>query len=406
MPVRPLDDPNTSSPKTPVAGISNRRVHSSQQAATRTVRQQRHIPALDGIRGFAVLAVVFYHYAGGSHSPLAPVRLAAYLFKAGWAGVTLFFTLSGFLITGILWDSFDKPHWIRNFYARRTLRILPLYYLALAILLAAAALAGTLAAALRHIWIPVLFLQNLPHLSDLTATIPSPLTVFHFWSLAVEEQFYLIWPFLLVLQSSRRSALRLCLAVFVLSLAFRILVWTTFAHPLDYWQFLPSRAGELSLGGALAILYRGPRWPVVERWAPLTALLALIAFTASSLRAGTPELLSPVQSLAGLPAITLLCVSIIALALRPGIVQQLFSAPWLRWIGSLSYGIYVYHVLLGAPFHTLAVLLCGSRGEATVLGAQFLIVLFGSVVVAWLSFRFFETPFLKLKRRYPSASST
>ncbi len=372
-----------------------------------TTRHQKHIPALDGVRGLAVLAVVFFHYGGGNRSPNALVRLQAQILKAGWTGVTLFFVLSGFLITGILWDSFGKPHWTRNFYARRTLRILPLYFLSLLILLAGAAFAGTLQPALRRIGILALFLQNMPHLSDLAGSIASPFQIFHFWSLAVEEQFYLIWPFLLVLQKSRKSALRLCLAVFVGSFLFRVLVWTTFPHPLDYWQFLLTRAGELSLGGALAILYRSPRWSTVERYALPAALASLAIFILSSLHARTADLTNRDQLLLGLPAITIFCAALIAVALRPGIVQRLLSAAWLRWIGGLSYGIYVFHVLLSPVFRFLAEAICKGRGgETSVLAVQFVLVLIGSIAAAWLSFHFFETPFLRLKKRYPSAPAT
>jgi len=369
-----------------------------------TTRLQKHIPALDGVRGLAVLFVLLYHYAGGNRSHNAVVRLVAHILKAGWSGVTLFFALSGFLITGILWDSFGKPHWTRNFYARRALRILPLYFLSLLIVLLGAAYAGTLHAALGRIGILALFLQNMPHLSDLASAIPSPFMIFHLWSLAVEEQFYLIWPFLLVLQSTRTSALRLCLAVFVLSFLFRVFVLTALPNPLDYWQFLLTRAGELSLGGALAILYRGTRWPTVERWAGPVALASLAAFLLSSLHAGTADLLNRTQLLIGLPAITLFYTALIALALRPGPVQSLLSAAWLRSVGALSYGIYVYHVLLGNLFRALAETLCKGRGgETSVLAVQFVLVLVGSVAAAWLSFRFFETPFLRLKKSYPSA---
>ena len=88
-------------------------------------------PALDGLRGIAVLMVFLFHYGGGLKSPHLAVRLLGYLTAAGWTGVVLFFTLSGFLITGSLWDSRGNPHWFRNFYARRFLRIFPLYYTAL-----------------------------------------------------------------------------------------------------------------------------------------------------------------------------------------------------------------------------------------------------------------------------------
>ncbi len=376
------------------------------RAAETTSRHRGHIPALDGIRGVAVLAVLLFHYGGGNRSANALVRFVAHVFKAGWAGVTLFFVLSGFLITGILWDSFGRPHWTRNFYARRALRILPLYFLSLAIVLAGAAWAGTLHPALARIWIFALFLQNMPHLSALASEIPSPFMVFHLWSIAVEEQFYLLWPFLLVLSNTRRSAVRLCLAVFVLSFLFRVVIWTTLPNPLDLWQFLLTRAGELSLGGALAILYRGTRWPVVQRWAVPAALASLAAFILSSILAGTADLTNRTQLLLGLPAITVFCTALIALALRPGTIQRLMSAAWLRRIGALSYGIYIFHVLLGNIFRAIAEALCHSRGETAVLAAQFVLVTAGSIAAAWLSFRLFEQPILRLKDRFSTAPAT
>jgi len=376
---------------------------SSLHSGELTTRQQRHIPALDGLRGIAVLAVLFFHYGGGNQSHNAVLRFQAHVLKAGWAGVTLFFVLSGFLITGILWDSFGKPHWWRNFYASRSLRILPLYYLALLIVLVGAAYAGTFHAALRHIWIAALFLQNMPHLSGLSGAIASPIMIFHLWSIAVEEQFYLVWPFLLVLQRSRKSALYLCLGVFLLSACFRVLAWTTFANPIDFWQFLLTRAGELSVGSAIAILYRGSRWSDMQRWAPIASLVSITGFIATSIHSGTADLLNRLQLIVGLPCMTLFCAALLIMALRPGFAQRLLSAAWLRWIGSLSYGIYIFHILLGKPFHALAQALCGARGETAVNAAQLFIVLCGSIGVAWLSYTFFETPFLRLKRRYPSA---
>lgn len=117
--------------------------------------------------------------------------------KGGWSGVTLFFVLSGFLITGILWDSYSDEHWWRKFFARRTLRIFPLYFLTLLLVLLASIAGGTAGSVLSGLWIPALFLENMPYLSRVSETLPSPLPIFHLWSIAVEEQFYLVWPFVL-----------------------------------------------------------------------------------------------------------------------------------------------------------------------------------------------------------------
>src|SRR3984885_4831421 len=92
-----------------------------------------HIPALDGVRGVAAATVFVYHYGGGAQSSFLPLRVMGILLHFAWVGVSLFFVLSGFLISGILWDGYQTPGWWRRFYVRRSLRIFPLYYLALVI---------------------------------------------------------------------------------------------------------------------------------------------------------------------------------------------------------------------------------------------------------------------------------
>lgn len=363
-----------------------------------------HVPALDGVRGVAVLAVFIFHFGGGSRSGNVAVRIVGHIVRLGWAGVTLFFVLSGFLITGILWDTLHRAHWWRDFYARRALRIFPLYYGALLLVLAGAAWAGTLRAARGSIWIPALFLQNFPHLSDRSGSIASPLAIFHFWSLAVEEQFYLLWPFLLYLQRSLRKAFWLCLGVFVISELFRVVVWTTFSAPRPYWQFILSRAGELAVGGALAMLYRSPRWTSAQRWLPALAWVSLAATILACVWAGTADATAgPIGMLVLLPSIAVLAVAFVALCLRPGIVQRVASLSVLRWLGSLSYGIYVFHILFSHVFSRLAAKIVLQSSGNTFYLAQLIVNLAGSISVAWVSFHFFETPFLRLKRRFSAA---
>ncbi len=98
----------------------------------------KHFAALDGVRGLAVTLVFLFHYLNGSTSSFLPVRVIGEMNKGNWIGLVLFFVLSGFLITGILWDSFDDPRWWRKFFARRSLRIFPLYFLALLLVVLAA----------------------------------------------------------------------------------------------------------------------------------------------------------------------------------------------------------------------------------------------------------------------------
>jgi peptidoglycan/LPS O-acetylase OafA/YrhL len=154
-----------------------------------------YIPELQGLRGLAVLAVVVYH----CHARLAGTWIY-YPSLWGWAGVNLFFTLSGFLITSILIEARGKPHYFRNFYARRALRIWPVYFLLLAVCYAVPEwfLGDTLAhqTGWKTLVAYALFLQNLRH-----AVLPG--TLGPTWSLAIEEQYYFVWAPLVLLSSVR-----------------------------------------------------------------------------------------------------------------------------------------------------------------------------------------------------------
>lgn len=369
------------------------------EAAREPVRAGRgHIAALDGVRGLAVLIVFFFHYGGGTHSSLRAMRLFGLINKGGWSGVVLFFVLSGFLITGILWDSFADPHWWKKFFARRCLRILPLYYLALTLVVLGSVGEGTFQFVLRHIWIPALFLENIPGLARISDSLPSFFATFHLWSIAVEEQFYLLWPLLLFLQPSRRSAKALCAAVFVASAAFRFYMWWFTPQPVLWEHFLLTQAGALAAGAWLALSYRGPEWPTVVRWAPTTAVIGLAGFVAAGLVSHAFETTGRHMMTFGLPFATLLFASLIALAVVPGRVARVFSMAWLRWLGTISYGVYVYHELLQKLFDHIAQQLAGSNSSFKFLALRFAVAAVGTLAVAELSFQLYEKQFLRLKR--------
>lgn len=354
--------------------------------------------ALDGLRGFAILLVVAYHVGGGASFRFPPLHWFGEAIKQGWTGVLLFFVLSGFLITGILWDSRGQQHWLRNFYMRRALRILPLYYLALLLVLLGAAVAGTFHYALARIWPPLLFLQDFPGLpGEYMRHNYSPLPIIHLWSLAVEEQFYLLWPFLLLLPKTKRSALYLCTAIFLLSAAVNIA--EAFVPVIR--QHLPlviTNAAEIAAGAWLAIAYRTPHWSRLQKPARIAAPLGLLFFTLSVVYprrlGGTPAL-----------AITLCFAGLLVLAIQPGITARILSLRALRWLGTLSYGIYVYHVLLWPVFNFAAAHIAGSTHGAVYHIIQIPVRLAITLLVSWVSFHYFERPFLRLKRSYPTAGA-
>ena len=168
-----------------------------------------HLPALDGVRGLAVLGVLLLHFIGNMQPQDALERALVTVTKYGSYGVELFFVLSGFLITGILYDARNKPHYFRNFYMRRLLRIFPLYYGVLALVFLVAPLIPLLQGpTLDYLverqawaWLYAVNIYIAKH-GDWSLSYLD-----HFWSLAIEEHFYLFWP-LVVFLLARRP--RLC----------------------------------------------------------------------------------------------------------------------------------------------------------------------------------------------------
>jgi peptidoglycan/LPS O-acetylase OafA/YrhL len=196
--------------------------------------------------------------------PVCFIRLAAEGTQFGWAGVSLFFVLSGFLISGILWDAFDQKNWWTRFYWRRSLRIFPLYYFALSIAFVSAIWMTGYRWPLGSAWPLLVYLQNVPFFFPTLARFPNYPALGHFWSLAVEEQFYLVWPFLLAWRhGSNLTARRMCLLLWAMSLGFRVLVFS--AGMREYWAigFLAARAGELAMGAYLALAIRDAGMKVI-----------------------------------------------------------------------------------------------------------------------------------------------
>ena len=360
-----------------------------------------HIPALDGVRGVAAATVFVYHYGGGAQSSFLPLRAIGTAIHFGWAGVSLFFVLSGFLISGILWDGYSKPGWWSRFYVRRSLRIFPLYYLAIAGAAIAWLILGVPAGELRPLWVYVLYLRNVPLFDPLLRNMPTNIDLAHFWSLAVEEQFYVFWPFLLaIFAGKRRRAMQMILALWTLSLVYRAAMLWLHAEGWDS-SFLFGRAGELLAGAYLAMMVRGDgeERQRLFRVLPFALggsflLLLLISFVSHG-----PEFTTPWWSTVGLSVCSIFFASAIGLCLRPGIAQSIFQMPFLRWLGKISYGIYVYHLLLHGAFLWVTLRIAPHASYNVRLGLLFVVALAGTLAVACLSFYTYESAFLRLKER-------
>lgn len=235
--------------------------------SSRVVRP--HIPALDGIRGIAILLVLLNHSAGFSLVPFEGWEsLFTNVVSSTGLGVQLFFVLSGFLITGLLLDAKGSPRYFSSFYGRRALRILPLYYGTIILF--------ALYLHFRGSGYEVIFHERLPWLLTFTQNVLITVrqewsfvfgrySLGHFWSLAVEEQFYLIWP-VVVLWCSARTLERICFFLIPVALVMRIgFVWGE-DNILGAFVFLPCAMDSLAMGAVVAVLVREKRrqpqvWP-------------------------------------------------------------------------------------------------------------------------------------------------
>jgi peptidoglycan/LPS O-acetylase OafA/YrhL len=344
----------------------------------------RHLPSLDGVRGLAVLLVLAFH--------AWPSQWTSF----GWMGVDLFFVLSGFLITGILVDARDAPGRARTFYIRRVLRILPLYYGVLVLMFVVLPLVhrptSLVYAQLSHdqIWYWtytsnwLLGLEIPPHFNYMN----------HFWSLAVEEQFYLMWP-LIVWHTSRRTALRIAAGAIAGALLCRIVLADAGVWWLATYFLTPCRVDALAVGSLVALALRAPGDPAatVRRVSDgmlraaigVTALVVLalvFAHTgfAEKVRLPVSVNLSAVAWIFG-------WLVTVAATRQPRVLQW---AP-LRAAGQYSYGIYVVH-----PFVFEYVRRYWAGDGIFLRGV---VVAVASVLLAWLSYHGYEKHFLRLKAR-------
>lgn len=371
------------------------------------VGARRHVPALDAVRGLAILLVLAYHFRGdvGPASALDSGLFA--LLRAGGLGVDLFFVLSGFLITGILHDTPRDHRYFRDFYIRRTLRIFPLYYATL--FLAFVVLPRLAPAAART------YEHSIPHqfwlwtyLANVFVAVKEAyvLTGFnHFWSLAVEEHFYLVWPFVIYM-CNRQQAMRVCVACFIGALAFRLGLVLSGDHPISPYVLTPCRMDALAAGGWLALAIRGSRGlqgleaPARIGFVPCAAVAAACFCWKSG---GGPM---DAFTLVVRPALSTWLfgtVLILALAAAPGGWHARFwNSRILRFFGKYSYGLYVFHYPLISTFEAWFRIsrLTSLTGSPVLARVLFIGLCTGcTLILALLSWNLFEKHVLKFKDR-------
>lgn len=346
--------------------------------------KSKHLLPLDGLRGLAILMVFFYHYgAGGIHSSSRLIRAVSTVFGFGWSGVDLFFVLSGFLITGILYDTQYKEGYYQKFYIRRTLRIFPIYYLFAAICLVILPFA---------IWQRghLFFLAYLGYPAALIwpMLVQFPVRLTHLWSLSIEEQFYFLWPWLIKRLRTQARILKLCGIVALMALLSRIAL----AHH-DGWNyaFILCRMDALAVGASLAMLKRAdfklPAWRIFTLASAAVVLMCVLRHTVDH---GDYWI-----STFGFSLIAIAYGGLLSLSLGP--LSGVFSNRILRVFGKYSYGLYLYHFPLTSILEKTKPAFTHLPLSALVYVTACLGV---NLLVAMLSFHAIEQPILKLKKRF------
>jgi peptidoglycan/LPS O-acetylase OafA/YrhL len=379
---------------------------STVTAARPDPRLTGHMPALDGVRGLAIAMVLAVHFVGNTEAMNPFEKVATFICGYGEYGVDLFFVLSGFLITGILFDAREGAHYFRNFYVRRALRIFPLYFGVL----------GVLFLILPHI--PFFQRPSLEYLEQhqswawlyganvfIAKSGDFNLTyIQHFWSLAVEEHFYLVWP-LVVWLAPERLLLRVALMILALSIALRIGSTIVGLSPVAIYVLTPYRLDALVLGGFLSVYARRPGGltriegflkPVaIGTGAVLVAAFAFNRFTSAGL-----EILRAIRAM----LITALLATLLLAALTSkadSLVGRVFHSKVLRFFGKYSYGLYVFHHFFSMYFerHMTEFTLANRLGSHTLAVAiQATGGLLASIAIAYASFHLFEKRALALKK--------
>lgn len=362
----------------------------SQQA----VSKLDNITALDGVRALAVALVMAVHY----HEQ----------FGGGWIGVQLFFVLSGFLITRILLNAKSEAAgigaYLKVFWARRVLRIFPLYIAFLLVgevLWHFTAVPQTWPVARPWLWT---YLLNFGHMLGL---VPISDVYSHFWSLAVEEQFYLLWPFVIWFSSDRVLRALVVAMLALMPLVRVLLVHFNVVTTFQLYFFTPTLMDGFAAGAALVLF--DLQWMQRVRWwavggAVVTIALGVLVNVQNGVHfaiwsLGYPYFMAnDLQYAWGYTLLNLTAALLILACVRGE--ASLFANRYLTAFGKISYGVYIIHRPVYRVITALTPHLAAYLPSLVLRGLNVIVFVAGSTLLAFLSYRYFETPFLKLKRHF------
>ena len=368
------------------------------------MKSRQFFPELEGIRAYAFLLVFLSHYMTPTvlqTGPRRPMTELWYLIvQVTWAAVPVFFVLSGFLITGILYDTRGREGYFSVFYKRRAIRILPLYYVVLAVFAALSFMSH--AQFLREqLWFLV-YLENVVHAPD-QIWWNMRFCISHLWSLAVEEQFYIVWPLVIWLVPDRKALLRVCYGLIGVCCITR-LCWPLFhLGYIDSYSHTATRCDAILMGAVLALHTRAKGFQM-SRMKPLgIALVATstVVVYARVLQHGDALPYTYVGLNVMVPVINLLALGLVLLCMVPGsMIQRLCRARWACYLGSMSYSLYLFHEI-EVPWVQIqfAPWLSARVGHGLSRIIVLVSVAMVTYAVARLTYRFVELPGMRAKER-------
>jgi peptidoglycan/LPS O-acetylase OafA/YrhL len=342
-----------------------------------------YIKNLDALRAFAALGVIVAHAYSVEVFPDWPLLVnVAYL---GNFGVSLFFVLSGFVITRILIETYQSNSYFKSFYLRRLVRIFPLYYIGLIAYYFLPYILGisSLITPFKEQLIYYSYLQNFSRTFDWNAAGPG-----HYWSLAVEEHFYLLWPAMvyIALKLKPGMLLKVCL-ILIVSVHLLRLLMLNYGFNINVFTF--TRLDQLVYGGIIAIVER--KGLLIRKNMKVFVSVALTGIIFIILLEMGSDLSKEIfkYTFFGIAFSGLICLLIVLPDSNP--ISKILQLRLLKYLGKISYGMYVWHVLV------ITLVSFYFDGNVSV---QFLMVTLGTILFASVSYFLLEKPFLKLKAKF------
>lgn len=346
----------------------------------RVENKLNYYPELNGIRAIAAFMVILFHYFSEGPFPDIIKKISV----LGQTGVTLFFVLSGFLMTRILINEKSSPNFFKVFYIGRILRIFPLYYFFLILFYI---LSPILSETTNNFddpkWTFFVFLQNIPMTFQMPFNGPG-----HFWSLAVEEHFYLVLP-ILVFFLSQKALKYLLYIIILLAILFRVLI---LSQGFEIYQFTLTIMDGLAIGSLLAIYEKNNGFSMLNPKKIATFFIILIIVFLIFWLAFSSKAVFFVQIIKfTIIAFVFLLLILFAISSNDkNIVKKLLLTKFMQFSGKISFGLYV--------FHPLCFLILQKEFRFNNILVDFLISIFTTFSISSLSFYLFEAKFLKIKK--------